>query len=948
MESSVPGSVEGSVETGPVEIEAVETGPVEIEAVETGPKEAANEEGHQEEVSPPGAVVKPESSGSSSPPHSCTFLSSFLIASSRPQGGFREPDRTVTETENALLVLPRLEGARIHDAPEMPCRPCYGARGTNVDVWTNYFPMSLNSKMVIYHYDLQTIQPDVRGKMRNQVVRLFLESELMAPYAGKVASDFTSNLISYKKLDLGENDEEKVEILYRSELEDEPSAGARKYVVTITHTRTTDIGDVMSYITSRDINHQCPDMSSALQVLNILINHHAKSTSGLTTVGRNKVFPTGSGEPFTLGRGLCAIRGFYASVRPATARMLMNVNVSHGAFYRDGPLERIMMEFGLGLEESKLRRLEKFLKKVSVTVNHTPVRKNRRGEVIRNPKAILGFASPKDGEMRQDRKPKDGQEVQQAPPPKVARFGAGPKEVQFWFEDSSEKPPSAQPGQQPRGKGKKGKKAATPSAPGPAPTPAPAPGSSIRSSGRYVTVYDFFRMKYEKTVNPGLPVVKFKGGAGFSYLPAEVCDVVSGQNFPRKLSADQVSAMIRFAVQPPATNAQAIVDESPTIIGFSQANRLLSSFGVSVDTNLITVPGRVLTPPKLMYHRNEITPRSGSWNMQGQKLLQSGAKVTWSWLVIEFVTGPRHFSLQDDASVRNVIEGFKNGLNRTGVALDSPKEGNRLRINNVEDHEKIGAKFDGAARVGINLLLILLPDSTPLYKRIKYYGDVVHGMHTVCVITKKMGNPRGQDQYFANVALKFNLKLGGYNQLARSSGMGLVERGNTMIVGIDVTHPSPGSSNNAPSVSAIVASVDKNLSQWPADIRIQGESKSETVDSLREMMRSRLLLWQRRNNQALPQKIVVYRDGVSEGYYNIVLQSELPLLRKALGDVYPPNKQPLLTIVVCTHEFLALSSLCKYGSVSRSVLTLDRFAASVITRGSIRAKNPKQMENHKT
>ena len=831
--------------------------------------------------------------------HLHTFYWPFLIARSRPRGGFREPDSNVTDTENALLSLPRVEGASIYDANNMPVRPCYGIQGTNVDVWANYFTMSLNPNVVIYQYDLQSIQPDVKGKKRKQVVNLFLQSELMAPYAGQVATDFVSNLISYKKLDLEENDEAKVEILYRTELEDEPTPHAKTYTVTIKSTGSTDIGGVVSYITSRDINNQYPDLSSAVQVLNILVNHHAKSTPGLVAVGSKNVFPiTSSTDLFDLGRGLCAIRGFFASVRPATGRMLMNVNVSHGAFYKDGPLGKLMMEFGLGRRDSQLRQVEKLLKKVSITVNHLPVKKNKRGEVIRNPKPILGFASPSDGRKQPDRKPKDGQEAQQLPPPKVSRFGAGPKDVQFWLKDDSSQP------EQPDRKGKKGKKPAAGAEPG----PAPASESSSPSSGRYITVYDFFRTKYQKDLDPALPVLKFQGGNSFSYLPVEVCDVVAGQNYPRRLGADQVSNMIRFAVQPPATNAQAIVDESPGILGLGQANRLLSTFGVSVDANLITVPGRLIAPPKLSYNRGEINPRSGSWNMQGQQLRQSGSQVPWSWLMIEFESGPRHYAFQDDASLMAAVESFKTGLNRTGVMLGSPQKGRRLRIENADDHVKVGLKIAAAASIGLELLLILLPDSTPLYKRIKAYGDVDHGIHTVCVVTKKMGNPRGQDQYFANVALKFNLKLGGENQLARSSGMDLVERENMMIVGIDVTHPSPGSSDNAPSVSAIVASVDKNLSQWPAEIRIQGTSRSESVDSLREMMRSRLSIWQQRNNKSLPQKIVVYRDGVSEGFYPIVLAKELPLLRDACREVYPSNKQPLLTVVVCTYA-LAPSSL---------------------------------------
>jgi eukaryotic translation initiation factor 2C len=121
-----------------------------------------------------------------------------------------------------------------------------------------------------------------------------------------------------------------------------------------------------------------------------------------------------------------------------------------------------------------------------------------------------------------------------------------------------------------------------------------------------------------------------------------------------------------------------------------------------------------------------------------------------------------------------------------------------------------------------------------------------------------------------------------------------------MVVGLDVTHPSPGSSSKAPSVAAIVASVDEWLGQWPADIRIQ-PAQQEIVADLDAMFKSRLLLWRERN-QSLPENILVYRDGVSEGQYDIVLDQELPALRAACKTVYPATAikagKPHMTFII--------------------------------------------------
>jgi hypothetical protein len=173
---------------------------------------------------------------------------------------------------------------------------------------------------------------------------------------------------------------------------------------------------------------------------------------------------------------------------------------------------------------------------------------------------------------------------------------------------------------------------------------------------------------------------------------------------------------------------------------------------------------------------------------------------------------------------------------------------------------------------------------------------VLHG----CVIAEKFIKDRN-DQYFANEGLKINLKLGGTNQLLSDNQLGIIDQGKTMLVGIDVTHPSPGSASNAPSVAAIVASVDKHLGQFPADIRIQA-GRQEMVADLDGLLKSRLHNWAQNNNRALPENIIVYRDGVSEGQYPIVLNEELPLLKKACREVYPATEtakgMPRISIIV--------------------------------------------------
>lgn len=277
-----------------------------------------------------------------------------------------------------------------------------------------------------------------------------------------------------------------------------------------------------------------------------------------------------------------------------------------------------------------------------------------------------------------------------------------------------------------------------------------------------------------------------------------------------------------------------------------------------------------------------------------------GASLTkWSYLMISL---PGARDSLDQQSLGAVMNEFYQTLGKIGVNAAQPLSGQRIELRHPDD-PALGSTLQRAAGA-LDLLFIVLPGANiPLYKRIKTIADRNCGIHTICSVGSKLSKDRGRDQYMANVALKFNLKLGGINQMVENKNLGIIDQNKTMIVGIDVTHPSPGSSSNAPSVSAMVASIDKFLGQWPATLRIQ-RARQENVDDLTEMLKSRLVLWKTKGKHAaLPENILIYRDGVSEGQYDMVLSQELPQLRRACEQMYPAADTkkglPRFTIIVC-------------------------------------------------
>jgi len=311
---------------------------------------------------------------------------------------------------------------------------------------------------------------------------------------------------------------------------------------------------------------------------------------------------------------------------------------------------------------------------------------------------------------------------------------------------------------------------------------------------------------------------------------------------------------------------------------------------------MVCVPGRVLAPPRLTYKGGKaLNPSRGSWNLMNVKF-QNAASMGSNWSTILVEGRP-----VDPNLWRSSIAEFTKMLSEVGMTTDLPSEREKISVKNLENALTKTASDLKSKRVKFALVLLPAADSWA-YNTVKKVFDLKTGIRNVCVLQSKFFDRRGQAQYMANVALKVNLKLGGRNHDLDPSKLGIIAQGKTMLVGMDVTHPSPGSSKFAPSVSAIVASVDKHLGQWPVALRVQ-ESRKEMVDDLAPMFESRLRLWQAHNNMALPENIIIYRDGVSEGQYKLVLDKELPAIRQACTSVYPASDTkrglPKLAIIVC-------------------------------------------------
>lgn len=218
---------------------------------------------------------------------------------------------------------------------------------------------------------------------------------------------------------------------------------------------------------------------------------------------------------------------------------------------------------------------------------------------------------------------------------------------------------------------------------------------------------------------------------------------------------------------------------------------------------------------------------------------------------------------------------------------------------------------------GFRMVVLLLPKKDPeLYGAIKQICDVFVGVVSICHVMNRFTRslqPKLDDNFFANLCMKANLKLANSahltvnQQLSRAPG---ILSNSCMIMGIDVTHAGPLSYHRAPSVAAVVGSVDQSFAQWPASLRAnypRGENDKkekeamEEVVPLRAMVLERLRDFRQRNSRASLQRLIIYRDGLSESQFRMCQERELASINGALDEFTQENgNHKPRVLLICT------------------------------------------------
>ncbi|XP_075233005.1 protein argonaute-2-like isoform X4 [Lycorma delicatula] len=390
------------------------------------------------------------------------------------------------------------------------------------------------------------------------------------------------------------------------------------------------------------------------------------------------------------------------------------------------------------------------------------------------------------------------------------------------------------------------------------------------SVGQYLHQYKNFRLRY-----PNMPCLHVGPSQRNIFVPVELCTIAKGQALAKKLNEKQTASMVRSAAQPADVRKRKIL-EAIRMADFN-SDPCVRDFGISVADRFTPVSGRILNPPVLLYDKEEKRPLKGVW--RAGKFLKGTSLRNWCILNLDFRT-------REDSLMKFAREMEKIGR-EVGVSIHPQPNIKHLVRKPSARKEEIVKELEVYKEFGAELVVVVIPDNGETYGRVKQAAELVVGILTQCVKAKTIY--RLSVATVSNILLKVNSKLNGVNHTIGGPEKPMVLKRPVMIVGADVTHPSPDQ-NHIPSVAAVAASHDPKAFQYNMLWRLQ-PARKEIIEDLENIMRKQLLFFLKRTNHK-PEKIFFYRDGVSEGQFSQVLGSELQAIRRAckgLEEGYEPK-----------------------------------------------------------
>uniref|UniRef100_A0A9J7YR26 Piwi-like protein 2 n=1 Tax=Cyprinus carpio carpio TaxID=630221 RepID=A0A9J7YR26_CYPCA len=317
----------------------------------------------------------------------------------------------------------------------------------------------------------------------------------------------------------------------------------------------------------------------------------------------------------------------------------------------------------------------------------------------------------------------------------------------------------------------------------------------------------------------------------------------------------------------------------------------LARWGLSISQEILVTQGRTLPSETICLHSASfVTSPSVDWSREVVRDPSISTVPLNCWAVFY----PRRATDQAE----ELVTTFTRVAGPMGIRIERPIRV-ELRDDRTETFIKsIHSQLTSEPRVQL-VVCIMTGNRDDLYSAIKKLCCIQSPVPSQAINVRTISQPQKLRSIAQKILLQINCKLGGELWTVN------VPLKYLMVIGVDVHHDV---SKKSRSVMGFVASLNSMLTKWYSRVTFQMPHE-EIINGFRVCLLAALQKYYEVNH-AFPEKIVIYRDGVSDGQLKTVELYEIPQVLKCFETI--PNYEPKLAFIVVQKRIS--TTLYSYGS----------------------------------
>ncbi|OXU31859.1 hypothetical protein TSAR_014087, partial [Trichomalopsis sarcophagae] len=414
------------------------------------------------------------------------------------------------------------------------------------------------------------------------------------------------------------------------------------------------------------------------------------------------------------------------------------------------------------------------------------------------------------------------------------------------------------------------------------------PASTFKKkTGEEISYSEYYKTKYHlriKDMRQPLLVSRSRskdrraGQEELVYLVPELC---RSTGLTESMIKDRrlMSALAQYTRVSPRERIQKLMKFNTRLHSVPNVVTELQNWNLKLDKQLVTLKGRVLPADTIFYHDRDTSTvnRTANWtnDFRNKKLLKCGDLTDWAVVV------PYRLTSDCEKFVNQIIK----VASTMGFKMNNPAL-REIRDDQPASYAQVLENIKSTSNPML-ILCVATNNREDRYNAIKKKCCIDRPVPTQVVLAKSLQHKNSMS-IATKVAIQMNCKIGGIPWSISIPLKGL------MVVGFDVCHDKNDRSKD---VGAMVASLDPCFGRYFS--AVSSHSSGEELSNDLSVNLCKALDQYKYYNEALPNRIVIYRDGVGEGQVPFVVSHEVQQVKSKLEKIYDnPNNIKLAYIIV--------------------------------------------------